>query len=206
MPLLLSPFDRVLGSTSKIRLLRVLLPLSRPVGLREAARLAGISASSAHIAMDELTAMAIFDRQQATGQHLYWVNHENYVVMALSNLFAAETERWRKLVLALQEVLKSVPGVEAAAIYGSSARGEDRPDSDLDLLVVTRSADADEAVWDRLLDEHKPLQEKFGVRVSPVVLDLERLREQAADGDPFIREVIRDGITVVKPSIEQLLR
>ena len=37
--------------------------------------------------------------------------------------------------LLLQSALAEIPGVEAAFIFGSLARGDDRPDSDIDLLV-----------------------------------------------------------------------
>jgi hypothetical protein len=207
--LLQSPLDAVLGSMSKVKLLRILLPLDRPVALREAARMAGISASGAQAALGELTAMGIIDHREATSQHLYRVNRKNHLAAPLSALFNAEDERWSDLLAALENELYGGlfgPSIEAAAIFGSSARGDDRPDSDLDLLVVTESDDEDDDVWERLLDKQPVFQREFGVRLSPVVMSLDRLRQRAEDGDPLIAEVIKDGITVVKPSIEKLLR
>jgi len=204
--LLQSPLNAVLGSITKVKLLRVLLPLERAVALREAARIAGISASGAQSALEDLAAMGIVIRREATGQHLYRINRDNHLVVALDELFKREDERWSQLVGALEDELRDWPSVEAAAIFGSAARGDDRPGSDLDLLVVTESDETDDHLWERLLDIQPTFQREFGVRISPVVLSLDRLRERAQDGDPLIAAVIRDGIPVVKPSIETLLR
>jgi len=207
--LLQSPLDAVLGSVTKVKLLRVLLPISRPVALREAARLARVSASGAQGALEELTSMGIVDRREATSQHLYQINVENHLADALRELFQAEDERWADLLETIEEELRSRffgPSIEAAAIFGSAARGDDHPGSDLDLLVVTGSEEDEDAVWEQLLDRQPSLQREFGVRISPVVISLDRLRERAEDGDPLIDAVIREGITVVKPPIEKLLR
>lgn len=159
--------------------------------------------------MEELTAMGLLDRREATSQHLYQINRKHRLVEALEAVFEAEERRLSDLLEALQDVLDGglfSPIVEAAAIFGSAARGEDRPDSDLDLLVVTEDDDDDDEIWERLLEKQPTFQREFGIRLSPVVMSLDRLRQRSEDGDPLIQEVVNDGITVVKPSIHDLLR
>jgi predicted nucleotidyltransferase len=203
MGLLRSPLDEILGNRTKIKLLRVLVPLSRPVSLREAARLAGMSAAGASRAMEHLTAMGVMERREASGQHLYTVNRENYFTGVLSGLFGAEEARQQALFQALRDAL--VPMAKAAAIFGSRARGDDRPDSDLDLLVVIEDADGEEGVWDHLVVLQPRIQREFGLRLSPVILGLERLREREREGDPFVEAVAAEGIPIIKPSIQKLI-
>jgi predicted nucleotidyltransferase len=47
------------------------------------------------------------------------------------------TEKERALAVLLEE-LRADPEVTAVFLFGSHARGEDRPDSDIDLLVIAR--------------------------------------------------------------------
>jgi len=70
MALLYEPLDTALGTTSKIRLLRALLPLTQAVSGREAARRAGVAWAPAAHALQELVALGILDRQEAPGRHL----------------------------------------------------------------------------------------------------------------------------------------
>jgi len=203
MGLLRSPLDDILGNRTKIKLLRVLVPLSRPVSLREAARLAGMSAAGASRAMEHLTAMGVMERREASGQHLYTVNRDSYLYGVLSGLFDAEEARQQALFQALRDALG--PMAKAAAIFGSRARGDDRPDSDLDLLVVIEDADGEEGVWEHLVELQPRIQREFGLRLSPVILGLERLRERAREGDPFVEAVAAEGIPIIKPSIQKLI-
>jgi predicted nucleotidyltransferase len=200
--------NAVLGSVTKVKLLRALLPLSRPVGLREAARLADVSPSAAQGAMEELTAMGVLDLREATSQHLYQINRKNRLAKALQELFDAEDQRRVELLEAIRGELQRFwgPAVESVTIFGSSARGDDAPDSDLDLLVVTETEEDEEDTWERLLEKAPMFLREFGVRISPVVMSLEQLRERAEDGDPLIAAVVKEGIPVVKPTIEKLLR
>jgi predicted nucleotidyltransferase len=50
------------------------------------------------------------------------------------------------LLSALRRALRTEPNVRLAVLYGSTARGEDTPDSDLDLLVSLAQDRADAAV------------------------------------------------------------
>jgi predicted nucleotidyltransferase len=209
MGLLRHPLDSVLGSVTKVRLLRALLPLERPVSLREAARLAGVSPAAASGALDELAALQVVDRREATSQHLYTVNRKNRLADALAGLFAAEEERREMLMGSLRRDVEGGqpgPSVEAAALFGSAARGDDRPDSDLDLLVIAEGEGDEEAIWAHLVEVRARYEREFGVKLSPVVMTLERLRERARSGDPLIANVVEDGIKLTGPPIQKLIR
>jgi predicted nucleotidyltransferase len=54
-------------------------------------------------------------------------------------------EHW-PLLSALRRALRTEPNVRLAVLYGSAARGDDSPDSDLDLLVSLAQDRADTAV------------------------------------------------------------
>jgi predicted nucleotidyltransferase len=56
------------------------------------------------------------------------------------------TERHWPLLSALRRALRTEPNVRLAVLYGSVARGDDTPDSDVDLLVSLREDRPDAAV------------------------------------------------------------
>ena len=84
----------------------------------------------------------------------------------LRDLFAAEVERARALFQALRKVLDDYD-VESAWMYGSVARGEDGPGSDVDIAVVLGDGrQQSQALEEALMD----VEDRFQVVISAIVL------------------------------------
>lgn len=84
----------------------------------------------------------------------------------------------------LRDVLQDVPGVEAAFIFGSLARGDARPDSDIDLLVYGETEDAE--LGSALLEAALVLDR----RVDYKPYDRDRFLRNAAPGASFLPRVL----------------
>jgi len=84
--------------------------------------------------------------------------------------------------------------IEEIYLFGSRARGEERPDSDYDLLIVVDQADGKfrekiyEIVLDILLDTGKLLSLK--------ILSSEEFKRLSQLRTPFIENVLREGIKI----------
>jgi predicted nucleotidyltransferase len=210
MGMLLRPLDGILGSQSKVALLRVLLDSATPLSAREAARLAGLAHSGALRALRALVELGAVRRTETPGQHLYVVNRDNFLVEhALAVLFSNERARvgevFRSITAALQPFLAD-NCVRSAVVYGSAARGDDGPGSDLDLLVVTRSDKDVGNVHSHLVQVAAPvLSDRFGLDLSPVVISVEQLVRQADGNDPLVGAVLREGRQIAGASIDRLL-
>ncbi|HEX2189424.1 MAG TPA: nucleotidyltransferase domain-containing protein [Longimicrobiaceae bacterium] len=209
--MLFRPLDRILSTPAKVRVLRALLPLGRGVSGREVARRAGVSRSAMH-ALDELVDLGLVTRHQATGQHLYSLNRHNYFADQLARLFESEGERREAIFEALRTGLgltepapRAGSAVLSVAVFGSAARGEAGPASDFDLLVVTDSDPAVETTYDALSDQGDDLRARFGLRLSPVVLTLEKLRARHAAADPFVTSAVEDAVRVYGPTPRDLI-
>ena len=79
-------------------------------------------------------------------------------------------------------------------LYGSKARGDDRKDSDLDVLVVLapdnwRLRDVVYRITTNVLLD-------WDVDISPVVMSRTNYLNLQKKNSPFIKNVIRDGITL----------
>jgi predicted nucleotidyltransferase len=156
------PLDQLssfVGSEARARLLAhfAARPESR-LHMRALERDTGIGKRSLQKELDRLVAMGLV-RREHEGRRVVYVR-------------AGYTPEWRaieKLVatygipLLLRAALVAVPGVEAAFIFGSLARGDARPDSDVDLLVYGNGI-PDEDFGRMLLDLGVVLEGRLDVK------------------------------------------
>lgn len=201
--MLLNVLDEILGRRSNVRLLRALTPLEHPVSGREAARLAGLS-HRAIVSLDDLTSLGLIERRETTGQHLYSFNGRHALAPAILELFTAEHERTAALLNTVKRHAEAA-GAAYAGVFGSAARGEETPGSDLDVIVLVDLSNRSEEAHESLIAASEALQHEFGVRLSPVVLTLEQARKQARQRSPFLRDVMRDARRILGPPLEELL-
>jgi predicted nucleotidyltransferase len=207
--MLFRTIDHILGTRTKVQLLRALVQLDSPVSGREAQRLAGIkSVSGAGHAFDDLTDLGILFREEVGGAHLYRMNREHVLAHALMDLFRAEERQLASLREILRERLETadlMAAVRSVVIFGSIARGETRPDSDLDLLVVVDNEDAIGLVGAALLDAGAALRQRLGVRASPYVLSRERAEARQRQGDPLMAAIKAEGRTLLGDPFAEVL-
>lgn len=79
-------------------------------------------------------------------------------------------------------------------LFGSKARGDDRPDSDIDVLVIVASDDwhLRDAVYDVATD----MLLQMDVCISPKVISKNIFDKLCREGTSFIHNVSKDAITV----------
>lgn len=207
--MLTNVLDGVLGSTAKVKILRALMPLTSAVSGREAKFLSGVrSQSGAQQALNELSQLGILREERIRGARLYRVNRAHHVTDALVALFASEGKRVSALRDLVSKELASkglIERVQGVILFGSAARGDARPGSDLDLLVVTGTARSKARVTDAMLDAADEAAHTLGVRFSPLVLALPRLRERWRAGDPLLQNIHAEGRTILGSSLAELV-
>jgi predicted nucleotidyltransferase len=209
--MLFAPLDRILSSEVRVRVLRVLADAQAAVSGREAARLARAGRSMTQHVLREFVELAIVSVETTPAQHLYRLNEEHRLVRdGLVPLFRAERQRVVDLFEELRRILAEGAAAPEGAIltaylFGSAARGDDAPGSDMDLLVLTREQGEAEAVHDLLARYAPALRTGFGVALSPVVLDADTARRQAADEGSFLHSILREGRRVSGQPLGDLL-
>lgn len=206
--MLFHTLDAILGSTAKVRIVRALIPLTSPVSGNELRALARIrSKSGLKTALDDLTELGILQREDTRRIRLYRINRGHDLAEPLAALFHAEFTRVGALRQALRETLEAGAVQEhtlSIILFGSNARGDARPTSDLDLLVVTRAEPADD-VRDVLIDAIPEVERRFGLRISPLLLSKERVQERFTDGDPLMQNIHADGRTLYGTHFQELV-
>lgn len=86
----------------------------------------------------------------------------------------------------LMEALTDLAGIEIAFIYGSYAKGQERPDSDIDLMIV--GAPDEGVLYQRIDDLESSLRREINFRV----LSSLDIVEAAQGSEPFLRRVLEE--------------
>ena len=128
-----------MGSKIKIRILRLFYRTKGSYSGREVARLIDYSQEATRIALRELMEQGLLKRVYAGTSYIFSLNEEHMLFSkVINNAFLAEQNSLIEIVKIFKEQL----GKEflKAVVFGSVARGEERPDSDVDILVVVRDS------------------------------------------------------------------
>ena len=90
-------------------------------------------------------------------------------------------------------------------LFGSNARGDARPTSDVDLLVVVVDEPAVERVQEVLLGAVADIHHRFGFRIAPYALSRERVQERFRDGDPLMQNIHSEGRTLYGTHFQEIV-
>jgi predicted nucleotidyltransferase len=202
-----APLSYALGTPAKVALLRLLAPRGDPVSQREAARRTGIQVRSAQRALDDLVALGVETRLAGGREHLVRLNSDHRMAPALTILFDAEADLFRALRQTLSEVAtRHRPKPVALLLFGSAARGDDRLDSDLDVLGVARTQEEAGALLERLAAAAAAIRTTFGAELRPVVLTVAQLRSQWRTRGSLPRRAAEDALLVLGRTLPELVR
>jgi len=173
---------QVLLGRSRVRQRILALLFDRPerrTHLRGIARSVGVSAGTTARELERLVDAGLVTRS-IEGRQVY------FQAAADSPLFDAVRTIVRRTVAApdvLRRNLAGLRGVGRAFIYGSYARGEDTPASDVDLMIVGRP-DVDE-----LTDRVGAAEGELGRTVAYTILTADELTDRRKHRDRFIASV-----------------
>lgn len=134
------------GDTPQIRLLRVLATdRTRQWTEREAGSAAGLPASTTHATFRRLHASQLLELQRAGRSHLVRLRTDLQINQWLEELFRRERETLER---ALRAAAETLPAAHDLYLFGSTARAEAGPESDVDLIVIGPSREEAEEAAD----------------------------------------------------------
>jgi predicted nucleotidyltransferase len=151
--------------------------------LRELARVAATTASSLQRDLAALVGAGIVLRAVRGHQVYFRANHACPVFDELRGLVVKTFGIVDILKQALQPLSDDI---EAAFVYGSVARGEERAASDIDLFVVGEVSFGD------IVEALAPAQRKLGREINPTVYSSVEFAGNAHEGNHFVTTVLAE--------------
>jgi predicted nucleotidyltransferase len=197
------PLDAVFAAPSHLALLRVLAESPHGASGRELARLAGLSHQAANNALARLTELGLVRRVGRGRTFLYVLNTAHTLFTRLIRpLLRGEQKVFRSLVQAVAQAVS--PHCQSATLFGSVARGSERPGSDFDLLIVVREGRARPRLMRSLSELATRASRTWGIRINPITFTAAQVRRHAGEGHPLFAAAIRDGIPLAGQSLREV--
>lgn len=139
-----------------------------------------------------LTAQGTVTSQQVSTVVSYRLNREHLAaehIIGLANLRTALMGRVRSHV----EAWPTPPAW--AALFGSAARGQMRPESDIDLFLVDPAVDAEQ--WEALVDQlSREVSRWTGNDTRVLSMTEAEVREGVLTRDPILQSLLDDALTI----------
>jgi len=174
--------ELLFGSRTRAGLLSLLLAEpERRLGVREAARLLGVSPNSVQREIEKLLEGEILLDERVGTSRLLRANQEHFLFPELRALLLKSSG----LSEALRGALQELPDIDFAFIYGSLASGTDDAMSDVDLMVI--GPKLPRAVYAAV----RQVQETSKRPVRPSVFTAQEVVKRLRAGDAFMLEVMR---------------
>lgn len=173
--------DLLFGSYRQRALTQLLLHPDSSYHVRELARLTDTTPGTLHKELARLARAGLLLREAQGNQVRYRANRDCPVFAELAGLF----RKTGGVAGVLADALRTFdPAPELALVFGSLARGEENPRSDIDLLLI-----ADCRFGDAVKVLH-PLQETLKREINPVIFTAAEFARRVEGGDAFVGNIL----------------
>ncbi len=149
--------------------------------LREIARHIGKDAAGIKRELDNLVKIGILAREKRGVQKYYYANKNSPIFSEMKGLIFKTTG----VQGSIKAALSKLKGVQTAFLYGSYARGSEKEDSNINLMVIGQVNITE------LNDVVMGLEEKLERDIDYLVFDEQEYRKRKDSKDPFIREILK---------------
>jgi predicted nucleotidyltransferase len=149
--------------------------------LREIARHIGKDAAGIKRELDTLVKIGLLGREKRGVQKYYFADKNSPIFSEMKGLIFKTTG----VQGAIKAAFTRLKGIQAAFIYGSYARGSEKEDSNINLMVIGQVNITE------LNDVVMGLEEKLKREIDYLAFDEQEYRKRKEAKDPFIREIIK---------------
>ena len=162
--------------------------------LRELERILGFSAANIRRDLVRLMASGLFKTRRQGNLLYYRLNKDHPLYEELKTIIAKTVG----VEGSLKEIINSISGIQAAALYGSFGSGAETADSDIDILII---GEPDE---DTLVQKIDLLEKQIKREINYVIYSPAEYRKRAQAKDSFIVNVLERPKIMLKGSIDEI--
>jgi predicted nucleotidyltransferase len=184
--------------TSKVRveILSVfLMNPERELYVREVERLTGEDYKNVSMELRNLNKIGLLSSRNKGNLKYFSLNKEFLIYEELKSIFM----KTKGAVSILRQVVSTKRDIDYAFIYGSLATGEERTESDIDVMIIGG------VTLEEILTSIRGPEEKLSREINVSLYDLQEIRKRVKDRDPFIMEVL-GGVKIMLVGDEDELR
>jgi predicted nucleotidyltransferase/DNA-binding transcriptional ArsR family regulator len=187
--------ETILGSRSRVRVLRELRGVRVPLNASQIAARTKLSQPAVAAVLRDLSRMGLVQSSPAGRAWVHTLVRENaYVQRMVDAVFAAEATIPDEILAELADRFSA--DAVSIVLFGSYARGDQGPDSDIDLVLVGRDA-VEKARLRASFDSQEPeLRRRYGAPFSAVVYDAVEAEALWRRAPTLQAELETDGIVV----------
>jgi predicted nucleotidyltransferase len=199
--------NSVLRHKGKVKVLRFLLSGKEEYTGRGIAGGVGMSPSATHAILKDLTREGLITVRKVGNALLYTLNKEVYVVKEiLVPLFEKEKDVYRKLIARIERsVKKQRHDIVSVVLFGSVVKKEETTESDVDILVITRTTHGKRMV-DTVMDELcVTIAKEFDAVLSPYIATVAELRSTDPKRKRLIDSILENNRLIYGEPIERIL-
>lgn len=192
--------EQVLGTKAGISILRSLVRYKgRIFTIRGLGRDAGISSVEASRTIEQLERFGIVKVQPVGRAHQISLNDKSYVLnKIIKPILMAEEKTVSEIISILAEHLTRKK-IVSAVIYGSVVKGDEKDDSDIDLLVI--SDDFDFAT-ETIADANEEIALVFHTRIHSIIFTKKEFVSKKKDH--LVRSILSSHILVTGLGLEKI--
>jgi|SRR3989344_2564614 len=184
--------ENIFGSKVKIDLLRTIYRFqNKKWTIRELADFNNKDHSAISYAIKDLQDMNLIDLEHHGKSNLITLNKKS-ILNKLLEIFDFEHNAIKELIKDIKALLNNK--VNSCILFGSVARKEERPDSDLDLLVIAKNR---KSVKNLIYDKQKYFTEKYGNIIMAQIFTKKGFNKNL----PFIKTIGKDYILIIGEDI-----
>jgi predicted nucleotidyltransferase len=140
------PLTRLLANGGSVRVLRAMMLYGAPLSASQIAQDTGLTPQGVRLTLNSLAGQQVVTLLGSSRSQLFEINARHPLTSALKRLFKEEQEHWESIMQSLQSAFRKIANIEAAWYYGSVARAEDGPESDLDIAIIVTGGSVDDTV------------------------------------------------------------
>jgi len=162
--------EELLGSRSRIAVLRVLWSAASPLNTSQIAARAKLTRPAVASVLDSFDAAGLVRSSPAGPANVHLLERESvYVSQYVAPLFEAELALPQLLEEDIRDAFERI--AQSGVLFGSYARGEQDAHSDVDIVLVADDADSKRALDEKALDYGPTFRRRWGASLSAVTYE-----------------------------------
>ena len=203
-----NPLDKILNNEIKVKILRFLCKTEAEWSGRQIAQEIKVSSAACHKSLRELNNERALLLRSIGKSYLYSLNKENFIISdLLKPLYEKESKIPEDIYEAIAKNISSfvIKDIVSIAVFGSVKRKEERPTSDIDLLIVVKNPENRKAAEKDFEKVNEKIMDKFGNTVSTYLQTVEEFKSKYKKKVPFIKDILKSHNLLFGRSLEELL-